>query len=520
MDSFIVFVLLMAAAFVLVDLAQRLRIPYPLTLILGGGIIGFIPALPPFSYDPQRLLLIVLPPIVYYGSFWISYNEFKTKLVDIVSLALGLVIATTLIIGLFLKWLFPEIPWALAFAFGAIVSPPDAIAATSILKQFAIRSRIETVLEGESLINDAVALTLYKLAVVGLLTGIFSWSDGLWGLCKMLTIGGVVGLVAGYAILRFANSYLLPIAGVIFSFVVPYLTYFLAEALGGSGVLAVVLNGLVLSRIYIKHLHTIRRILAVAPWDVAIIMLNCFVFVLLGYQLKTILADISIKERALYTGYALLITALMIAIRMVWVFSTRLVSYFLSKREQRYRVKQLFQEGIILGWSGMRGIVSLIAVLALPIFAHDGTPVQDRQIVIFIAYVVILLTLIIPGLSLPYILRRLNIPYYRELRLVRRYRQKLLETAKKEIRTYSYLSEEERAFLENYFHARHRVLDISSSEDCRTQDLEAARRKVIAAQRQHLKDLWQKREADEKPLKRLQLELDIEETVIIRAEIK
>lgn len=522
MDNFVIFVLLMSAAFMLVDAAQWLRIPYPIVLVVAGGAMSFIPGLPPISYDPQLALKIILPPIIYYSAFWTSFNEFKKNSVDILSLSLGLVIATTALIGILCKWLFPEISWALAFAFGAIVSPPDAIAATSILRRFSMRSRIVSVLEGESLVNDAVALILYRMAVVAMLTGIFSWSDGLWDFTKITAIGGVVGLVGGYVILRVSNRLFSPILGVIFSFVVPYLMYIWADAWGGSGILAVVIAGLILSRIYLKHLHAMRRLLAVPAWDIVEVVLNCVVFLLIGYQLKHIVGDMSSQELLLYSLYSVWIMLAMIIIRFIWVYATRWTTVLFTQGSlpKGVQIYHLMREGTIIGWSGMRGIVSLIAVLALPVFDIEGTPIVGREAIIFMTFMVILLTLVIPGLSLPYLLKAMNICAYREGRLVRHYRRKLFASAVKQIESFSHLKEEERDFLQNYFHSRHRILDISLSQDYKVQHMEAARRNVVQAQRAHLIQLWQKRDADEKPLKFLELELDLEEAVYLRAEIK
>lgn len=186
MHSFPIIILLMSVAILLVGVAEKMRIPYPIVLILGGAILGFIPYLKDISFNPNLILIVVLPPILYIGAFQIPFHEFKQNAREIFSLALGLVVVTTFVVGIVFKWFFPQLPWALAFAFGALISPPDAITATTILKRFAISSRLQTILEGESLINDAFALVIYRLAIAALLTGMFSWGKRALNFSKLL----------------------------------------------------------------------------------------------------------------------------------------------------------------------------------------------------------------------------------------------------------------------------------------------------------------------------------------------
>lgn len=521
MSTLHTFILLMAAAIILVGVAQRMRIPYPLILVLGGAAMGFVPFLKDISYNPQTILTIVLPPILYYGAFWTSFREFRSNLWDIFSLALGLVCVTTLFIGLLFKWIFPEYPWALAFAFGAIVSPPDATAVTAILKRFNISSRLLTVLEGESLVNDAGALVLYKLAIVALLTGTFSWSEGSFDFLKSVGGGILLGLVFGFAVQRFSSLFLPPVVGVMFSFIIPFITYILADSLGVSGVLAVVVNGLLLSRIYVTQLASVRRILAVTPWDMFIIFLNCFVFILIGIQLSTIMAKLPLTKLAEYSFYGVVFSLALLVIRMVWVYFKHGIAYVKARRDPSLAATcpQILREGAILSWAGMRGIVSLTAVLALP-FAHaDGTPVIGRDAAVYITFVVILLTLLIPGLTLPTLMRWLKI-HHQPDKSLKVHRKRLLEVAKSEIQAFAELNPEEREFLLNYFHSRHHIVEISSSKKKRMQDLDMIRRKILEAQRQQLLKMLDSGEIDDKLLKLLELELDQEELLLIRAEIR
>jgi len=380
MDNFQIFIMLMFSAALLVGIAQKIHMPYPIALVIGGTAIGFIPTQHVISFDPSLILVIVLPPILYYAAFGISFREFKRNWRDILSLSLGLVVFTTLVIGVIFKWIFPEFPWALAFAFGAIVSPPDAVAATTILKRFAISNRLLTILEGESLVNDASALVLYRLAVVALLSGVFSFSEASIVFVRTVSGGIGVGLVLGYILQNFSRCYLEPVVGVVFSFSIPYITYILADALGVSGVLAVVVNGLVGSKVLIRHYSSLRRILGYAAWDIFIILMNCFVFILIGLQLRTLTSMMTMRQMVQYTEYAFLITFAMITVRLIWVYAKSGVAYIRAKYKPKSvdRCPQILREAALVGWSGMRGIVSLTAALALPLALPNGMPLEGQ----------------------------------------------------------------------------------------------------------------------------------------------
>lgn len=510
----------MSVAILLVGAAEKMRIPYPIVLVLGGAILGFIPYLKAISFDPNLILVVVLPPILYIGAYQISFREFKRNSREIFSLALGLVVVTTFVIGILFKWFFPQLPWALAFAFGALISPPDAITATTILKRFAIGPRLQTILEGESLINDAFALVLYRLTIAALLTGVFSWSEASFEFFKVVIGGIIVGLIAGFTMQVLSFRFLPSIIGAMFSFVIPYITYIIAESLGASGVLAVVINGLFLAWQVAKHHDSHRHLVAITVWDIFTILLNCFVFILIGLQLTIITQQMTLQQIGLYIGYAFVITVVMIVIRMIWINAGHVIAYL----QARYKKKtaeyctQILREGIVLGWSGMRGIVSLTAVLALPFTTSGGTPLAGRDIVIFVTFFVILLTLLIPGLTLPTLLTLLNIRRP-ETQIVHHVRKKLLKTAEQEIQIFTELDEEEGKFLLNYFSLRHRIFEITSSTESQLKKLEIARRKILHAQRHLLQQMLENREIDNKLMKLLEMELDLEESLSVNAEI-
>lgn len=521
MSNFQIVILLMAASVLLVSFAQKLRMAYPIALVLGGALLGFIPGINGFTFDPNLVLVIVLPPVLYYGAFWISNREFSYNWKEIFSLGIGLVFVTTLIVGVLFKWLFPGLPWALAFAFGALISPPDATAATSILQRFAISSRLRTLLESESLINDASALVLYRIAVAALLSGTFSLHEASVDFIEVVLGGVAIGFVMGFLFQSFSSRFLQPVIGVMFSLTIPYITYIIADSLGASGVLAVVVNGLILSNFFVKYNISIRRVLGIATWDMFIVLLNCFVFILIGLQLKKITEQMTFEQMSLYVAYAALFTFVIILVRMFWIYARYGIMYYRASlcADASHRCPQILREGAILGWAGMRGIVSLAAVLGLPLTMPDGQ-FNGRDIVTFITFVVILLTLLIPGLTLAPLIRWLKIHHAPESHAVPELRKELLEVIEKEVNLFSELNEEERVFLKDYFKARHKMLEISASKEEQFKKLENARNKLLLAQREHLLKLWEKKVIDENLLKFLELEIDLEQSTLIRAVIQ
>jgi len=524
MNDFEKLIFLMFAAVLMVGVAHKTKLPYPIVLVLGGGVLSFIPSLDFSYFDPNLILTVVLPPILYYAAFWTSFREFRQNFTEICSLALGLVILTTAVIGLLFKWFFPHLSWALAFAFGAIVSPPDAVAITSILKRFSISSRLQSVLEGESLVNDASALVLYKIAVSAILSGTFSFLDAGVEFIQ-ITVGGILfGLLFGYLIQNLAKRYLDPVVGVIFSFLIPYLTYILAVQIGVSGVLAVVVTGLIGSRIIVKHHSSLRRVLGFASWDLYIIMLNCFIFILIGSQLDELTRDMGIKEILLSLLYAFIITLVMLIVRFAWVCMRSGIAFLRTRNhpELSKQYGRILREGTLLGWSGMRGIVSLTAAFALPLAINDGSPLEGREFVIFMVFLVIMYTMLLPGFTLERLLSWLRIGPSSNAESALNARKTLEKIALEEIsrlHSSNSVDDEEYGVLSNYFKSRFRIIALNSSQEAKPSKLESARQKVLQAQRKALLYYWEQGHIDDKMLVILERELDVEETQAAKAEI-
>lgn len=389
--------------------ARRAKIPYPIALVIGGGLLGFLPELPQLPFDPQLILVLVLPPVLYQAALLTSWRDFKAQIAPISLLAVGLVIATTLAVGAALKFLIPDIPWAAAFAFGAIVSPPDAVAATAILSQLSIPRRVVTILEGESLVNDASGLVLYKFAVAAVLTGAFSLFDASVQFV-LVSIGGIViGVLIGRLFVFIHRHLGDTFIEVLMTLSVPYAAYIFAENLHLSGVLAVVAAGIVRGRYSPEIVSAEMRIIARSAWNLLVFLLNSLVFILIGLQLSGILDRLTGQSMAELMWYGVLISGVAIAVRFAWIYPASYARQILfpshSQREPPFSEPEHF----IMSWCGMRGIVSLAAALALPYAINEGAPFPQRDLIVFLTFFVIAVTLVVQGLSLGPLIRVLKV---------------------------------------------------------------------------------------------------------------
>jgi Na+/H+ antiporter len=402
----VLFLLLCAVA--LGWVARRANFPYPIALVIGGGALGFVPGLPQLPFDPQFILVLVLPPILYQAALLTSWRDFKANIRQIGLLAIGLVVVTTLAVGAALKLLIPDVPWAAAFALGAIVSPPDAVAATAILSRLHIPRRVVTVLEGESLVNDASGLVLYKFAVAAVLTGGFSFFDASAQFAVVSLGGIVIGIVLGLFFVTIHRHLGDPFTEVLTSLSVPFVAYILAESVHTSGVLAVVAAGLVRGRYSPEIVSAEMRILGRSMWNTFVFLLNSLIFILIGLQLSAVIARLSGHPVSELFFYGTFISAVAVAVRFAWVYPASYLPWLMKKRGER-GPRPPSGELFIMSWCGMRGIVSLAAALALPIALDNGKPFPERDLIIFLTFVVIFVTLVLQGLTVKPLISRLKI---------------------------------------------------------------------------------------------------------------
>jgi monovalent cation/hydrogen antiporter len=392
-------------------LANRLRTPYPILLVIGGLVLSLLPGIPRFNLEPDIIFLGVLPPLLFAAGFTTSWRDFRYNLMSISFLAFGLVGFTVLGVALIAHWLLPGFDWRLGLVLGAVVSTTDAIAATSIAKRVGLPRRIIDVLEGESLINDATGLLALEFAVALVVTGQTpSLAEGT-GRLMYLVIGGVTtGLILGKMI-DWLEQHIddAPIE-ITISIVTPYAAYLTAEEIHASGVLAAVACGLFLGRRSATFFSSVVRIEAQAFWNTLIFVLNGIVFILIGLQLPYILAGIrnySFWELLLRGG---LVSAAVILLRIIWVFPGAYASYFIRRNVLKQHEDYPSARGIfIVGWTGMRGVVALAAAISLPKMISNGMPFPERNLILFLTFCVIFVTLVLQGLTLSPLIARLGL---------------------------------------------------------------------------------------------------------------
>lgn len=413
MENYSIILLLLAIMLGLSAIAEKVKLPYPILLVIAGISVGFIPGMPKIELDPEVVFLLFLPPMLYDAAFNISNIEFKRNRDTIMTLAFALVFMTACGIAVLAHYLIPGMDWGLSFVLGAILSATDAVAAMSITKGLKISHKTMTILEGESLINDASGLIAYRLAVAAVAGSSFVlWKAGLQ-FFMLIIGGGIVGFILGKAlrfILKFTHHK--GTVAVSFTLLMPFIAYLVAEELHVSGVIAVVILGFLISNLSRKPVSGEFRIAYRSIWDIIVFILNGLIFVLIGIEFPYVIENIDHSLILPLIGYSFLICLVALIIRMGRIFLQR-VNLERAFRRQSIRRNKLallnWKECLIIGWSGMRGIVSLATALALPVTLSDGSAFPQRDIIIFIAVVVVLITLVLQGLSLPYLVKVLNV---------------------------------------------------------------------------------------------------------------
>jgi len=408
-ENSLVLVVLLAAAAGLLALAQRIRIPYPILLVLGGLALGFVPGMPRIGLPPDLVLVAVLPPLLYGTAFFTSLRELRANVGPITLLAIGLVLTTMLLVAVVAHTVVPGLSWPGAFVLGAIVSPTDPTAATAIGQRLGLPRRLVALIEGESLVNDGTALVAYRYAVAAVVTGSFSLASAS-GRFVLSVVGGIaIGLAVGFLIrqarLRIDN----PPVEITISILSGYFAYLPAQAAGVSGVLAAVTAGIYLGWHTLELTTAQTRLQGIAVWEVLFFLLNGLLFALVGLQLPVILDALSGRSVGTLLTYAALVAAVVIAARFLWIFPA---TYFPRLRNRQVldgAAEAPWKGATIVAWSGMRGAVSLAAALALPLTTDAGLPFPNRELIIFLTFSVILATLVVQGLTLPPLIRALRL---------------------------------------------------------------------------------------------------------------
>ena len=401
---------LLVAVAALAWLARKLSIPYPILLVLGGLGLSKIHGNPVLVLNPHLVFVLFLPPLLYPAALFTSWRDFRANLRPIFFLAVGLVLFTTISVGYYAHWLV-DLPLAAAFALGAIISPPDAVAATAVTERLRVPHRIVTILEGESLVNDATALVAFAFALEALNSGTFSAGRAVLEFF-VVSIGGVgLGLLVGWVASHVQRRLDDPPVQVTISILTPFASYLAADHYNVSGVLAVVATGLYLGWRAPEIIGSRMRLQAGPVWEMLVFLLNGLVFILIGLQLPAVEKAIPASEPLpTLCWQAALISLLVIVVRFAWVFTATYLPRWLSHRLRERDPYPGWRPVVIVAWTGMRGVVSLAAAMALPLSLEDNiTPFPKRDVLVFITFVVILVTLVLQGLSLPFLIRWLGV---------------------------------------------------------------------------------------------------------------
>ena len=407
---------MLALIAVLAIVSRAVRAPYPVVFVLGGSLLAFVPGVPPLHVPPDLGFALVLPPLLFGGGWMTEWRQFMRHIRPIAQLSIGLVIVSTLVVAAVMHAIAPELGWAAAFVLGAVVSPPDAVVAEAMSEQVSLPRRIAVIAAGESLVNDASALVIYRFAVAAVVTGTFSLGAAL-GNFVVSTVGGVAfGLGVGYLsceALVFLNRRKMSdeSINVVVSLFTPYLAYLPADQLHLSGVLAVVTAGIYCSRQGTRIFDSQTRLVASSIWEMLFFLFNGALFIAIGLQLRTVIAGLGAYSPATLAIDVFAVCTTTVLIRIVWMFPASYIPRKLFPAIRRREGEEPVPTAalFVLSWMGMRGMVSLAAALAIPVVTASGAPFPNRDLIVFLTYCVIVATLVGQGLSLPWVVRRLGI---------------------------------------------------------------------------------------------------------------
>lgn len=512
---------LLACVVALAALGRYIRMPYPTMMVIAGLGIGFIPRLfphlPKIGLSPDVVFLVFLPPILYAAAWNTWWKDFRRNIRPISLMAVGLVLATAAGVAAVAHWAIPGMTWPVAILLGAIVSPPDAAAATAITQRLKVSRRIVTIVEGESLVNDASGLILYRVAVAAIAAGSFSAADAGSDLLRAGPGGIVIGLVAGLVVSTLHKRLKDPTITTALSILAPYIAYLPAELMGLSGVLATVVAGLFVSVRSPKIFSPQARLQAVHVWELLVLLLNGLVFVLIGLQLPEVLEAASDYSIAALAWYAFAVSTAAVAVRFAWVYGMALAMRVLPwTRPLRMPWRPL----TVIAWTGMRGIVSLAAALALPLTLHDKvTPFPNRNLVILLTFGVIFATLVLQSLSLPILIRLLGREVaddneYEEIvaRLMSAGRAlKHLETLAAAAPEDQTIEQVKRDYLARVNLAAAEVRGETEAGRGRSRPEDRVRREAITAERKALLEMRNSGELSEDVFRKIERDLDLEE---------
>jgi CPA1 family monovalent cation:H+ antiporter len=509
-----VVIALLAAITLLAGLAARTGTPYPVVLVVGGLVMGLVPGVPSPRLDPDLVLVLFLPPLLYSSAFLSSVGELRANVGPILLLAIGLVLVTVggvAAVGV----LVAGLPWAVAFVLGAVLGPTDPVSASAILQRLGAPARIVTILEGESLVNDATAITAFTIAVAAVGSGSFSPLDAVGTFAFEVVVGTAIGLIAAWLATRLRRL-LQADAELALTVLTPFIAYIPATEIGASGVLATVAAGLYAATRETQTTSPDSRLRIRAFWDALVFLLNALLFLEIGMQLPHIVGGIARGFTASLVGQAAAVAATIFALRLGWMFAVPLVASAL--RRGRTGTPAQAAARLVLGWSAMRGAVTLALALAVPLQV-DGHPFPERSLVIFLAYGAVLATLVAPGLTLGPMIRRLGLQQgAARQRQLAEAQAAILHVALEEIETLASddrISEDAAQRLGTAYQARLDRLDArrdgTGDRAADADEIRRAQREVIAAQRRRLSKFRRENRYPAELLREIELDLDLDD---------
>jgi len=407
--SFGIYIILVLIILLLVMAADKLRLASPIVLLIGGLLLSFIPRLSNITIDPQLIFIIFLPPLLYEAAWYTSWKELWRWRRVVSSFAFLIVILTSLVVAFVSSAVIPGFTMALGFLLGGIIAPPDAVSATSVLKRVKVPRRLSAILEGESLLNDASGLVIFRYALIAVDTGRFIFHEAALSFVVVIVMGILTGIAIG--MLFFAAHKWLPVSissDIVLSLVTPYVMYIVAESFHFSGVLSVVSGGLFLSTRNHLFLNYRSRLRGLNVWTTLSFVLNGLIFLLIGLELPSIIHQLGPVGLGSAIKYGVLITLLLLVGRILSTFGASVFTVFISRYITTADNRPGWKGPLALGWAGMRGVVSLAAALSIPTHLSNGNPFPQRDLILFITFVVIVLSLLVQGLSLPWLIRTIK----------------------------------------------------------------------------------------------------------------
>ncbi|MBR1217091.1 Na+/H+ antiporter [Bradyrhizobium sp. U87765 SZCCT0131] len=524
-ENFLIVLLLLTAMAATAAMARRFELTPALAFLAIGIALAFIPGMPHIELEPKVVLLIVLPPLIYYAGVSMSWREFKSNLRPIALLAIGCVIFTTCAVTAGAHFVL-GLPWSLGFVLGAIVSPPDVVAPLAIARRLHLPHRILVILEGEGLANDATALILYRFAVLAVGTGSFSLGKATGAFVAIVACEVFFGIAVGWLSLRLRQWAHDERVEISLSLLTPYLAYWVPEHLGGSGVIATVAAGLYVSWNGPLLISAATRLQGIFFWDFVIWLIEGFLFLLMGFQMRLLMENSKVVPLHDVVTAIALTSAIVIAARFIWVFPGTYLTRAMSRRLRERDPPPPWRSTIVISFTGIRGVVSLAVALALPLTLPNGDAFPHRDLILFASFGVIFVTLVGIGLTLPLLVRLLGLSKHgvmearheREAEIAAR--REILQSARQSLEDIT-ASRELSPSLVGFLEARHdtRTRAIPEPPAEGTQYTPATLgapivRELITAERKFLHGLLREGKITDETRRRIERDLDLEEAVV------